>query len=177
MSLGLVLAVAAAALVACSGGEAPGEPPEPWATCRAAGTRDTPEPVQLEPAAPVALLEGVRETFDLPDDMPEETVAVWTVWRCVDGEVWACVVGANLPCSEKADTGRAPAEPLREYCRDRPDGETIPAVVTGRATVYTWRCVGGQPEVERQWSEPDARGFHRDLWKRIEPPAGSPASD
>lgn len=148
-----------------AGATAVAEPPEPWATCRAAGTLDDPAP--LPPEAAADLHNRVRQAFDLADDAP---VAAWTVWRCMDGEVWACVVGANLPCGERADTSDVPAEPLRRFCREHPDSDSIPAAVTGRATVHLWRCADGRPEVAGTWSEPDARGFHREIWRRIDPP-------
>lgn len=151
----------------------------PWAYCRAAGTEDEPDSERLGPETAAAFHGRVREVFDLPDDLPEERVSAWTAWRCMDGEVWACIAGANLPCRERADTRREPSEPLRSYCRDHPEADVIPAAVTGRATVYSWRCAGGRPEVAAQWSEPDPRGFHGGIWRRIDPPdaplAGSEA--
>lgn len=165
----LALGVAVGGLTACADGG--GESHEPWAYCRAAGTVDAPESLPLDPDASAVLMERVRETFELSDEMPEDVLAAGTVWRCMDGQVWGCVVGANLPCGEKAGTDRTPSEAMREHCREQPDAETIPAFVTGRATVYTWRCVNGQAEVDGQWSEPDPRGFHAEIWRRIEPPA------
>lgn len=139
---------------------------EPWATCRAAGTVDAPAPLAAEALA--SFYRRVLAAFELPDDAP---AAAWTLWRCMDGEVWACVVGANLPCGERADASDVPAEPLRRYCREHADAGAIPAAVTGRATVHLWRCAGGRPEIAATWSEPDPRGFHRPLWRRVEPPA------
>jgi hypothetical protein len=166
----LALGAAAGGLTACSGDGGSGEPPEPWRTCRAVSNLDATESLPLEPHVPAVLRERVRQAFDLPYDLPAEQLEPWTVWRCMDGQVWACVVGANLPCGEKADTGRTATDAMRDFCLDPPDGETVPAVVTGRATVYTWGCRDGRPEVVGQWSEPDARGFHRDLWRQIDAP-------
>jgi hypothetical protein len=165
----LGLAAVPGGLTACAGG-GDDETLEPWAYCRGAGTVDAPETLPLDPDATAALVGRVRETFDLADDMPAEVLEAGTVWRCMDGQVWACVVGANLPCSEKADTSRTPSEAVREHCREQPDAEVVPANVTGRATVYSWRCVNGQPEVDGQWSKPDAQGFHAEIWRRVEPP-------
>jgi hypothetical protein len=185
----LALVVAAGALSACSGGGA-GEPrvvapgpepvpesrldslPEPWAYCRAEGTVDAPDPARLDPEASAALLGRVREAFDVSELVSEDLMAAWTIWRCMDGQVWACAVGANLPCSERADTERSPSEPIEQFCRDQPNAESVPAVVTGRATVYSWRCVDGRGEAVSQWTTPDARGFHSEIWQQIDPPAG-----
>jgi len=162
----LGLAAVPGGLTGCAGGD---EVPEPWDYCRGAGTVDAPE-AELDPDTTAALVGRVRETFDLADDMPADVLEAGTVWRCMDGQVWACAGGANLPCGEKADASRTPSEATREHCREQPDAEVVPAYVTGRATVYSWRCVNGQPEVEGQWSEPDPRGFHAEIWRRVEPP-------
>jgi hypothetical protein len=42
--------------------------------------------------------------------------------------------------------------------------------VTGRATVYEWRCASGAPEVVRQVVEVDAQGFLKDIWYQIPAP-------
>ena len=166
----LALVLGVVAFAACSGA-GPEELPEPWATCREVGDRDEPAPLPSSPDGSPALLASVRQAFELADDTPDEVVTAWTLWRCADGETLACVVGANLPCGEQADASRTPSDPMREYCRGASDGD-IPAVVTGRTTVFTWRCLAGEPEAGEAWSEPDSRGFHRALWRRIEPPAG-----
>ena len=86
------------------------------------------------------------------------------------GRVYACAFGANLPCDEKADTGRSPTAAMRAFCRDNPAADFIPMVVTGRATVYAWRCEGGTLAIERQITEPDARGYLADIWYEIARP-------
>jgi hypothetical protein len=43
-------------------------------------------------------------------------------------------------------------------------------VVTGRATVYAWRCAGSAPAIERQFTAPDAQGFLAIIWHQIEAP-------
>jgi hypothetical protein len=42
-------------------------------------------------------------------------------------------------------------------------------VVTGRATVFAWRCTDGNPEIVSQFAEPDAQGFLSDIWYEIAP--------
>ena len=74
----------------------------------------------------------------------------------MDGMVYACTVGANLPCQERADMSR-----------NHPQAEVIPAVITGRATVYEWKCANDMPEVVRQFAQPNARGFLSNIWYAI----------
>jgi hypothetical protein len=43
-------------------------------------------------------------------------------------------------------------------------------VVTGRATVYEWRCAAAVPVIERQFTVPDSRGYLKHIWHEIPPP-------
>jgi hypothetical protein len=47
--------------------------------------------------------------------------------------------------------------------------EVIPAVVTGRAIVYEWKCTNGVPEIMRQFAQPDAQGFLSHIWYAVSP--------
>ncbi|MER3445858.1 MAG: hypothetical protein C4291_03035 [Candidatus Dadabacteria bacterium] len=42
-------------------------------------------------------------------------------------------------------------------------------VVTGHETVYEWRCNNGMPEIVRESTQPDARGFLSNIWYEISP--------
>jgi hypothetical protein len=87
----------------------------------------------------------------------------------MDGRVYACTVGANLPCQERADVSRKPWQGVIDFCKNNPHAEVIPAVVTGRTTVYEWKCTNAVPEVVRQFAHPDARGFLSNIWYAINP--------
>ena len=58
---------------------------------------------------------------------------------------------------------------MTNYCRANADAAAIPAFVTGRATVYEWRCENGVATPGRQVLEVDARGFIADIWYAISP--------
>jgi hypothetical protein len=60
---------------------------------------------------------------------------------------------------------------MLDFCRENPSAEVIPAVATGRETIYTWRCREGDPEIVRTVDQPDARGFPAHIWYEITPPA------
>lgn len=146
---------------------------DPFRYCAAVGTVDEPDARYTGPAVPPTVAEGLRQAMELPESAPLEPLLLGTFWRCMEGQVYACTVGANIPCMEKADVSRTPTEPMIEFCRANPGAEYIPAVVTGRATVYEWRCEGSEPVVERQLTEPDARGFLSAYWYQISPPETS----
>jgi hypothetical protein len=44
-------------------------------------------------------------------------------------------------------------------------------VVTGRATVFEWRCDGGTPAIARQVAQADAEGYLAGIWYEIRPDA------
>jgi hypothetical protein len=87
----------------------------------------------------------------------------------MDGKVYACTVGANLPCGEKANTSRTPSTAMTDFCAANAEAAAIPAAVTGRATVYAWRCTAGAPAVVRQVVEPDKQGFLANIWHELKP--------
>ena len=86
------------------------------------------------------------------------------------GRVYACTVGANLPCSAKADERRQPSPATTDYCRENAEADAVPAYVTGRATVYAWCCLNGRPAIVRQVASPDARGYLSDIWTELARP-------
>jgi hypothetical protein len=105
--------------------------------------------------------------MDLPADAPLDPIAQSTFWRCMDKKVYACTVGADIPCQEKADTNQTPGAALNEFCQANPASDFIPAYITGRATVYEWKCADGVPVISRQLTEPDGRGFLKMFWYEI----------
>jgi len=143
---------------------------DPFAYCRAVGTVDKPDRRWTGPAVPDAVIEGLIRAADLPVEVPRDQLRRATFWRCMDGHVYACFVGANLPCQSKANTRRIPSVAMWRFCRENPDADVIPAAVTGRETVYLWRCTGRRPAIVRQVDAPDARGFLKRIWYRISPP-------
>jgi hypothetical protein len=142
---------------------------DPFAYCAVVGTIDAPDSRYTGPKVPEAVARGLMKAFGASAAAPLEPFFHNTSWRCMDGVVYACTVGANLPCQERADMSREPTEGMTNFCRNNPQAEVIPAVVTGRATVYEWACANGRPEVVRQFVHPDARGFLSNIWYAISP--------
>lgn len=142
---------------------------DPFAYCAAVGTIDMPDQRYTGPEVPEEIVEGVRKASGISHDAPTEWVVAGTVWRCMDGKVWACFVGANLPCTARADTSEAPTVAMENFCNANSNADVIPAAVTGRETVYEWRCTAGVPEIVKQLFEPDAQGFISNFWYEISP--------
>jgi hypothetical protein len=103
----------------------------------------------------------LRAALELPEGsmLPAGTV----FWRCMQGKVYVCAVGANLPCGSKADRARRNSG-AANYCRDNPTAIDVPAFATGRETIYSWRCVDGKAVPGAPIADLDRRGFRRDIW-------------
>jgi len=157
------LSVAALLLFAC----ATAQYTDPFAYCAAIGTIDAPDARYTGPQTPDAIVRGLMKAMDIPADAPSEPLARLTTWRCMSGKVYACNFGANIPCQEKADTSRAPSAAMNDFCKANPTSDVIPAAVTGRATIYAWRCAIGAPAIEKELTKPDAQGFLTMFWYEV----------
>lgn len=138
---------------------------DPFAYCSAIRTTDVPDAGILGPKVTDALALAMSKRLpDVPLDMLKKSS-----FRCVNGAVLACFVGANIPCSSKASTDRTPRPEMAEFCKAQPNANVIPAAVTGRETVYEWRCTNGQPATVRQVLQVDSRGYAIDFWQVLTP--------
>lgn len=170
----VLLAFILAALVlapACADDGAEDAPfTDPFAYCADVQDIDAPDDRYVGEAVPQSVVEGIRNASGASADAPAEFFRDGTSWRCMGGEVYACTVGANLPCEAKADTSEDPSPEMSEFCVANPDAEAIPASVTGRETVYAWTCDGSEAVVEQQVFQVDNRGFLAEIWYRLETP-------
>jgi hypothetical protein len=166
--------LAGAVLVGCGATPAPAATStptsynDPFTYCAAVGTVDTPGPNYTGPKVPELVAKGLQTALNAPDT-PLDVLENGSYWRCMDGSVYACFVGANLPCEAKANTDQTPTQAEVDYCQQNPSSDFIPAVVTGRETVYEWSCVDGAPHIVKQLTQPDAQGFLSDIWYKINP--------
>ena len=145
---------------------APATYSDPFAYCVAVGTVDTPDARYTGDKMPDSILKGMNRQGIVSADAPVEFQKN-AVWRCMDGKVWVCHFGANLPCQEKADTAQAPSTDMQVFCTVNKNAEVIPAAVTGRATVYEWKCSDGKPAVVKQVFEADAQGYLAEFWSEL----------
>jgi hypothetical protein len=139
---------------------------DPFAYCAVVETIDTPDEQYNGPRMPDSIVEGMIEQGILSADAPPEFQQN-AVWRCMNSSVWVCHFGANLPCLEKADASQVPTPEMEDFCGKNPTADTIPAAVTGRATVYEWKCNAGKPDVVRQVFQVDPQGYLADFWYEL----------
>ena len=132
------------------------------AFCRSVGTEDEPSgafdyPLWLQTAMGVA-----------GDDSAS------TVWRCMGGQIYACVGYDSAACI-KPDQSRTPSAAMVQYCRENRSASTIPRAGGGLGvSLLPWRCAGGRPSIIRGTSRPseqlDGRGYLRSDWRSVEQP-------
>jgi hypothetical protein len=144
------------------------EPPytDPFAYCASVRTVDAPDERYNGPKMPDSVTQGLIQQGVISADAPPEFQKS-AVWRCMNGQVWACHFGANLPCLEKADMSQVPTSGMDDFCKANPTADNIPAAVTGRATVYDWKCTAGKPEVSQQVFHADPQGYLSDFWYKL----------
>jgi hypothetical protein len=141
---------------------------DPFAYCAAVGTIDTPDARYTGPKMPDSIIQAMIQQGIVSADAPLEFQQN-TVWRCMNNIVWVCHFGANLPCLEKAEITQVPTSGMEDYCKANPMADSIPVVVTGRATVYEWGCKDGKPEVIKLLLKSDPQGYLTDFWYELSP--------
>jgi hypothetical protein len=139
---------------------------DPYAYCKAVGTIDQPDARYTGEAQPPALADALKKALGVPADAP----MVGMVWRCVNGSVLACTVGANLPCQSKANTDKTPTEAETAFCKENPTSDFIPAAVTGHDAIYAWKCVNGTAVAGEQVFSVDEQGFVKEIWYTLPNP-------
>lgn len=139
---------------------------DPFQYCAAVGTSDAPDVRYTGPSLPASIVKGMIEQGIITADMPAE-FQKHAVWRCMDSRVWVCHFGANIPCQEKADTSRTPTAEMENFCQANHDAIGIPAAVTGRATVYEWKCNSSKAEATRQLTQVDPQGYLAIFWHEL----------
>lgn len=139
---------------------------DPFAYCAATGTIDTPDAQYTGPKIPDSMVQGMIKQGIISADAPLEFQQN-AVWRCMNNSVWVCHFGANLPCLEKAVTSQVPTSEMADFCKTNSTAKSIPATVTGRTTVYEWKCNNGKPEVARQLFKVDPQGYLANFWYKL----------
>lgn len=127
--------------------------------CQNKATDDTLRPL------PKSLVMAAKQLFGLYR-MANRQVRRSTVFRCADGQVLLCNLGANLPCG-KANTDQHPSG-AEAWCRDHPDADFIPNAAIPWGSVYRWRCVAGTAAIVGQPDAIDSRGFIARYWKALD---------
>ena len=146
---------------------APASYADAFAYCAAVVNIDTVDARYTGAKAPDNVVDGLMTAMKMGAGADRASFAARMQWRCMGGKVYGCNVGANIPCGEKANVDKTPTTEMKEFCTAMPAADVIPAAVTGRATVYSWRCTAGAPAVDKELTKPDARGFLSLFWYEV----------
>jgi hypothetical protein len=119
----------------------------------------TPQPL------PAALVPKVEKIFGI-HTTDSGWVARSTVARCMGGRLWACNMGANLPCGKANTAHSLPAGD--DWCKQNPNSDFIPAYITGHDSVEQWRCSNGAPSITGRPQPTDAQGYLSNYWKILQ---------
>jgi hypothetical protein len=135
---------------------------DPFGYCSAVGSIDT--PAGGSSPIPMALKPFLSTALGLPvgrDFRPESYY-----WRCMNGMVLVCAIGANIPCGAKADLAKRNLG-ADKYCQDNPEATFVPAYATGHETLFAWRCSLGLAVPGKRIAKLDPRGYRIDIWHKV----------
>ena len=149
---------------------------DPFSYCSAVGTIAKPDARYTGPAVPATIVRSLMQAMGLPASASLDQFTRLTTWRCMNGQVYTCNYGANIPCDDQADTSRTPTAGMNDYCKANPESDFIPAYVTSHTTIFSWRCHSGSPAIIEQLTHPDAEGFIASIWYQIAPTGMLPST-
>jgi hypothetical protein len=142
---------------------------DPFAFCAAVDTIDAPDARYTGELLPDSFVKQAMKAFGAPANVAVNDYKAGVFWRCADKRVLACFVGANLPCTEQANTDKTPTQAMTDFCKQNPSTDNIPMVVTGRSTVYNWSCKNGTAVAGERFAEVDDQGFVKNIWHPVSP--------
>jgi hypothetical protein len=121
---------------------------------------------KYSPALCDETVQAFRTLFPDAKSVPaDDELETQAVFRCMNGKVLVCLVGANLPCTKMNTARNNPG--ADEFCRQNPDEDSVPAYAVGHDAVYSYRCRNGRAEVVDTLWDLDERGFAKKLWAEL----------
>jgi hypothetical protein len=104
---------------------------DPFAYCSHIGSIDKPaggaSPIRI------ALKPYLGRALGPPADV--ELTRKSYYWRCMDGRVYVCAIGAYIPCGAKADRAKRNLG-ADKYCQENREAAFVPAYATGHHSIY-----------------------------------------
>ena len=144
---------------------APAAHADPAETCARIGNDDTVRPYQR------TLRQGFARAFkalfpDAKGSVSDTLLRDQGAFRCMDGKLYACFTGANLPCGKISTVRNNPA--VDRYCAAAGTTDVVPLYVSGHDSAYSYRCVGGHGVIADEVWTLDRRGFAAKLWAPLD---------
>lgn len=129
--------------------------------CRRVKNDDTVRPYSHELYG--GTVKAFKELFPDAKSAPKESqLETQASYRCMNGKVLACFVGANLPCAKMNAQRDNPGADA--FCKTNPNEDVVPAFATGHDAVYSYKCRNGKAVVTGSTWALDKRGFAKKLW-------------
>lgn len=141
---------------------------DPFAYCGHVVNADEPGAPYAGDPFPAEVFRVLADVTGIPPEAPVRAETPEFDWRCMDGFVYACTWGPNLPCG-KADLDSRATPEMVEFCSENFDGTPLPGSLTGHQTIYGWVCRGETPATTHRKYEVDPRGFVASFWHWIAP--------
>ncbi len=139
-------------------------PTDLYKLCRQVKNDDTIRPYSPELYA--GTVKAFKKLFPNTTSAPrEQELQTQANYRCMNGKVLACFVGANLPCARMSAARDNPG--ADEFCKTNPNDDVVPAFATGHDAVYAYKCQNGKAVVSGQPWVLDKRGFATRLWAEV----------
>lgn len=122
---------------------------------------------EYSPALRDETVQAFKKLFPDAKSVPaDDELETQAIFRCMNGKVLVCAVGANLPCVKMNAARDNPG--ANEFCRQNPaDEDSVPAYAVGHDSVYSYKCRNGRAEVVEPTWDLDERGFARKLWAEL----------
>jgi hypothetical protein len=122
---------------------------------------------RYNPSLRAGLVRAYARLFpDAPKPPPEAQLKNSANIRCMNGRLFACFTGANLPCGKMNAARNNPG--ADEYCHANADTGVVPAFATGHDTIWSYRCSGGRAVIVGPTFALDAGGFAARLWAPLD---------
>ncbi len=111
-------------------------------------------------------VEAFKELFPAATATPDEAeLKTQAQYRCMNGKIMVCFVGANLPCVKMNNARNNPG--ADEFCRQHQNEDNVPAFAIGHDAVFSYRCRSGRAEIVGSAWKLDERGFAKKLWAEL----------
>ncbi|MDR6634767.1 hypothetical protein J2X72_003579 [Phyllobacterium sp. 1468] len=108
-------------------------------------------------------VEAFKKLFPAATATPDEAeLKTQAHYRCMNGKIMVCFVGANLPCVKMNNARNNPGSV--EFCRQHRNEDNVPAFAIGHDAVFSYRCRNGRAEIVSSAWKLDERGFAKKLW-------------
>ena len=108
-------------------------------------------------------VEAFKKLFPAATATPDEAeLKTQAHYRCMNGKIMVCFVGANLPCVKMNNARNNPG--ADGFCRQHRNEDNVPAFAIGHDAVFSYRCRNGRAEIVSSAWKLDERGFAKKLW-------------